>query len=115
LIHGHLVGLFAALVLVVLLHRARVEHAYAQHQLLRVVVVEDAVEVVAEVLRYLFGYGLHGQLLVGHALAVELDAEQPRRQFANVKVGHFVVDVDPLLVLGYGCYLRVGIVVDGRV
>jgi len=63
----------------------------------------------------LLGDLLHGELAVGHVLAVELDAEQPGRDAADVEVGHLVVDVDPLLVLGHHRALRVGVVVDGGV
>ena len=87
----------------------------AEYELLGVVVVEYAVEIVAEVVGDLLGDVLHGELLVGHALAIELDAEQPVAESALVEVGHLVVDVHPLLVLGNARLLRVGIVVDGGV
>ena len=58
---------------------------------------------------------LHGQFSVSHALAVELDAEQPRGDTGGVKVGHLVVEVDPVLILHDDGVLRLGVVVDGGV
>lgn len=63
----------------------------------------------------LLGDLLHGQFAVGHVLAVELDAQQPRRDTRHIEVGHLIVDVDPLLVLCHHRVLRVWVVVDGRV
>ena len=58
---------------------------------------------------------LHGQLLVSHPLAVQLQSEQPGRDPGHVKVGHFVVDIDKLLVLWNDSVERVGVVIDGCV
>ena len=45
-----------------------------QHELLGVVVVEDAVEVLAKVAADLVRDLLHGQLLVRHALSIQLES-----------------------------------------
>jgi hypothetical protein len=55
-----------------------VHYANSQDQLLRVVVVEDAIQVVTEAGVDLLGYLFHGQFLVGHPLPVQFDAQQPR-------------------------------------
>ena len=93
----------------------RVHDADAEHELLGVVVIEDAVEVVAEAGVDLLADLLHGQFLVRHPLPVQLDPEQPGRDSRLVKVRHLVVDVDELLVLSDDRVLRVRVVVDGGV
>jgi len=92
-----------------------VHDTYAQDQLLRVVVIKYAIQVRAKVARDLLRDLLHGQLLVRHALAIQLDAQQPRGQLAYLEVRHVIVDLDPLIVLLDHRILRVWIVVDGRV
>lgn len=86
-----------------------------QHQLVRVVIVEDTVQIVAESGVDLFRNLLHGQLLVRHSLAVKLDTQQPRRDSRRVKIGHFVVNVYKLLIFSNHRTLWVWIVVDGGV
>lgn len=58
---------------------------------------------------------LHSQFAICHVLPVELDAQEPRRDSCHIEVGHLVIDVHPLLVLGHHRVLWVGIVVDGGV
>ena len=55
---------------------------------------------------------LHRQLLVGHPLSVQLKTKEPWGDTGHVKVRHFIVDIDKLLVFGNDCVLRFGIVVD---
>lgn len=115
----------------------------SQNQLLGVVVIEDTVQIISETLQenrsvitknYLVCVKtlnnsmcscptcvdllcnlLHSQFTISHVLAVELDTQQPRRNASHVEVGHLIVDVHPLLVLGHHCVLGVGVVVDGGV
>lgn len=87
----------------------------AKDQLVGVVVVEDAIQVVAEAGIDFLGNLFHGQLLVCHTLAIQLDTEQPGRYASGIEIGHFVVDIDELLIFGYDCALRIGIVVNGCV
>ena len=72
-----------------------------QEQLLGVVVVEDAAQVVLEVLVDALRDVRHEELLVHHHLAVQLDPQQPRAHPARVHllVGHLVVAPHELAVL----------------
>mmetsp|Transcript_15235 Transcript_15235/g.35011 ORF Transcript_15235/g.35011 Transcript_15235/m.35011 type:complete len:818 (+) Transcript_15235:946-3399(+) len=80
-----------------------VDHAHPQHQLLGVVVVADDVQLRRAVrLRDLVDDVAHLEVLVRHGLAVELEAQQPRRDAreVDVVVGHLVVGAHEVLVLG---------------
>lgn len=79
---------------------AFVHNSNSQHELLRVVVVEDAIEIVTESSVDLFGNLFHRQFLVSHSLSVKLDTEQPWRDLCGVKIGHFVINVYEFLILG---------------
>lgn len=58
---------------------------------------------------------LHSQFAIGHVLAVELNAQEPWRNAGDVKVGHLVINVYPLLVLLHHSVLGVRVVVDSSV
>lgn len=109
----HLVHIFLVVILelVVLV----VHDTNTQHQLVGVVVVEDTVQIISETGIDLFRNLFHGQLLIRHTLAVQLDTQQPGRDSRRVKIGHFVVHVDELLILGDHRPLWVWIVVDGGI
>lgn len=79
---------------------AFVHDSDAQHELLRVVVVKDAVQVITEAGVDLFGNLFHCQLLIRHTLAIELDTQQPWRDLCWIEVRHFVVNVDEFLIFG---------------
>ena len=83
-----------------------------EHQFLCVVIVEDAVEILTKVSADLVSNLLHGQLLIGHSLSVQLETKEPRGDTGHIKVRHFVVDVDKLLVFCDDRVLRLGVVVD---
>lgn len=87
----------------------------AEHKLLCIVIVEDAMEVLPECGTDLLCDLLHGQLLVCHPLPVKLQTEQPGGDPGGVKVGHVIVDVHKLLVLGDDRVLRIWVIVDGCV
>ena len=58
---------------------------------------------------------LHGQLLVGHSLAVKLKTEQPGRDPGRVKVWHLIVDIHKLLVLSDDRVKGLRVVVYGSI
>lgn len=87
----------------------------SQHQLLCVVVVEDAIQILSKVAGDLVRDLLHRQLLVRHPLAVQLETEEPGGDARGVKVGHLVVHVDKFLVLLNDRVEGLGVVVDGSV
>ena len=78
-----------------------VQQANSEDELLRVVVVEYAGQILLEVLVDALGDVRHQQFLVHHHLAVQLDAEQPRGHPAGIHVliRHLVIGPDKLLVL----------------
>ena len=78
-----------------------VHDADAQQQLLGVVVVEDAREIVLEILVDLLRDIRHQQLLIDHHLAVELNPEHPRRHARGVHllVWHLVIASHKLAIL----------------
>ena len=86
-----------------------------KHKLLSIVIVEDTVQILTKVRANLLSYLLHGQLLVGHSLAVQFKTKQPWRDTCCVKVRHFIVDIDKFLVLSDNSVLWVGVIVDGCV
>ncbi len=83
-----------------------------EHQFLGVVIVEDAVEVLTKVSADLVSNLLHRQFLIGHPLSVQLQSKEPRGDTGHIEVGHFVVDIDELLVFCNDRVLRLGVVVD---
>lgn len=72
----------------------------AKHQFVCVVVVKYAIQIVSKTGINLFGNLFHCQFLVCHSLAIQFDSQKPWRNFRWIKVGHFVVNVDKLLILG---------------
>ena len=99
---------------VVLGRRLVVDDADAQHQLLGVVISEDDTQVICEHGVDALRNVRHGQLLVHHHLAVQLDAQHPRREAIQrqILVRHLVVAFHELMVLGQDCVLGVRVVVD---
>lgn len=83
-----------------------------EHQFLGIVIIEDAVEILAKVSADLVSNLLHGQLLVCHSLSVQLETKKPRGDTGHVEVRHFVVDVNKLLIFCDDCVLRLGVIVD---
>mmetsp|Transcript_45590 Transcript_45590/g.122920 ORF Transcript_45590/g.122920 Transcript_45590/m.122920 type:complete len:564 (-) Transcript_45590:807-2498(-) len=88
----------------------------AQHELLGVVVREDAVQVPEEVVDDPLADLSHRELLVGHDLVAELDAEEPRAAPGRVVVlvRELVVLADPLLVFHHAGVHRVRVPEDLR-
>ena len=72
--------------IVVVLDAFRLLQTNSQHELLRVIVVEDAAQISAKLFVDSFGDVSHQKLLVDHHLAVKLDAKQPRRHSARIDV-----------------------------
>ena len=63
----------------------------------------------------LLGNLLHGKFLVGHSLPIQLKSEKPRGDPRGIKVRHFVVYIDKLLVFLNDRVLRIWVIVDGGV
>ena len=93
----------------------RIHDSDSQYEFLGVVVVEDTVEIVAESGSNLLGDLFHAHFLISHTFSVQFDPQQPWRNSGHVKVGHFVINADPLLILIDDGVHRVGIVVDSSV
>ena len=84
----------------------------SEDEFLRVVIVKDAVEVLAKVSADLVSDLLHCQLLVRHSLSVQFKTEEPGGDTGRVKVGHFIVDIDKLLIFRDDSVLGFWIVVN---
>ncbi len=92
-----------------------VHNTYSQHQFLSIVIVENAVEIIAESSVDLLCNLLHGQFLVSHTLAIKLNPQQPWGYSVGVKVGHFIVKVHPVLIFSNHSVLWLRVVIDGGV
>mmetsp|Transcript_26864 Transcript_26864/g.76935 ORF Transcript_26864/g.76935 Transcript_26864/m.76935 type:complete len:782 (+) Transcript_26864:965-3310(+) len=94
--------------------RGLFEEADAEHQLLGIVVREDAVDVAEEVVLDALADLSDRQLLVGHDLVAELDAQDPGAEPVRVTllVRQLVILLDPLLVLLNPCVHGVGVPED---
>ena len=89
--------------------------SYPQHQLLSIVIVENTVQILTKMATDFLLDLFHGELLVRHPLAIKFQTQQPRGDSSGIKVRHFVVNIDKLLILWDNCILRLRVIVDGRV
>ena len=85
---------------VLVFHAFGVHDSNSQHQLFRVVVVEDAAQVAGEIFVDSLRNIRHEELLVYHHLTVKLDTQQPwgHARRVNVFVWHFVVRANEFAV-----------------
>ena len=129
----HVVLHLFRLLLIILLAILAVHDPDSEHELLRVVIIEDAIEVISKAGIDLLRDLLHCEPLVCHPLSVQLNPtentelasitleyitelpEEPVTDPVGIKVRHLVVNVDKHLVLGDHSVLGVRIVVNRRV
>lgn len=60
-------------------------------------------------------YNSGGKILTCHSFTVQLYAQQPRRDPADVEVGHLIVNVHEFLIFLDDAAHRIGVVVNGGV
>ena len=85
----------------------------SQHELLRVIVVEDTTKITAKVFIDALGHIRHQQLLINHHLAVQLNSQQPRRHSRriDVLVRHLVIRTNELTIFFDDSIGRIRVVV----
>mmetsp|Transcript_95530 Transcript_95530/g.270215 ORF Transcript_95530/g.270215 Transcript_95530/m.270215 type:complete len:322 (-) Transcript_95530:3304-4269(-) len=87
------------------------EQAYPQHQFFGIVVRENAIQVALEVLYDPFADLANRELLVGHDLVAELDAQKPRTTTSRILViiGQLVIFAHPLSIIQDPCVDWIGV------